>query len=99
MSRFTVTWLKDIEGDLASMWMGASDRQSVEFAANRIDFELAIDADRKGGELSEGLRSLHVSPLYVLFTLREPDRLVEIVSIRSDQPNARKAESNGTAVD
>jgi hypothetical protein len=97
MSRYTVTWLTDIVGDLASIWMGAPDRQSVAVAADRIDEELAVNADRKGGTLSEGLRSLHVSPLYVLFTLREMDRLVEIVSIRSDRPTLATAKINGAA--
>jgi hypothetical protein len=98
MSRYTVTWLKDIEGDLASLWIGSPDRHSVATAANAIDAELASDPESKGGVVSEGLRNLHVSPLYILFTLREPDRLVEVVSIRSDRPQSGlpKADSAAT---
>jgi hypothetical protein len=95
MSRYTVTWLKEVEGDLAGLWLGSSDRRSVAAAANVIDVELATDAERKGAEVSEGLRSLHVSPLYVLYIVREPDRLVEMVSLRSDRLLSESSEPNG----
>src|SRR5262245_24630173 len=33
MSRYTVTWLKEVEGDLARLWMGSPDRPAVATAA------------------------------------------------------------------
>jgi len=96
MSRYTVTWLKEVEGDLARLWMGSPDRPAVATAANLIDLELAYDAGRKGNTVSEGLRSFYVPPLYVLYTVREADRLVELVSLRSDRWLADRQE-NGTA--
>jgi hypothetical protein len=84
MSRYTVTWLKEVEGDLARIWLGSTDRHSVAVAADAIDVGLGNDALRKGRAVAEGLRSLHVAPLCVLLTVREEDRLVEIVSIRPD---------------
>jgi plasmid stabilization system protein ParE len=94
MSRYTVTWLKDVEGDLARIWVAASDRQAVARAADAADAELAVDAERKGTALSEGLRSLYVPPLHVLFTVRQGDRLVEVVRVRADRPPDH-TETNG----
>jgi plasmid stabilization system protein ParE len=97
MSRFTVTWLRDVEGDLARIWVGAEDRRPVATAADSIDADLADDAGRKGASVREGLRSLCVPPLYVLFTVRDEDRIVEVVRVRSDQPPAERQETNGAA--
>jgi hypothetical protein len=95
MSRYTVTWLKEVEGDLARIWVAATDRRSVASAANAFDSELANDPERKGAAVSEGLRSLHVFPLYVLFSAREADRLVEVVSIRDEHPSADHPKASG----
>jgi hypothetical protein len=95
MNRYTVTWLKEVEGDLARLWIGAPDRHSVSAAADAIDADLAREAERKGTPVSEGLQSLYVSPLYVLFTVREADCLVEVVSIRPDRPLFVRLETNG----
>jgi plasmid stabilization system protein ParE len=97
MSRFTVTWLKEVEGDLARIWVGAADRRPVAAAADAIDAELAEDAGRKGASVSEGLRSLYVPPLFVLFVVRDGDRIVEVVSVRSDRPLSERQEKNGAA--
>jgi hypothetical protein len=91
-----VTWLKEVEGDLARIWLGSNDRHSVAVAADAIDAGLGNDAQRKGTAVAEGLRSLHVAPLYVLLTVREDDRLVEIVSIRPDGTKIDPPEPAGT---
>lgn len=97
MSRYTVTWLRDVEGDLAQIWVGAEDRRPVAAAADAIDAHLAEDAGRKGASVSEGLRSLCVPPLFVLFVVRDGDRIVEVVSVRSDLPLTRRQGKNGAA--
>ncbi len=86
MIRYTVTWLKDAENQLAQIWVDATDKQAVTDAANAIDVLLSTDAHDKGKEASEGLRGLHVPPLRVLFSVREQDRLVEVASVRADVP-------------
>jgi hypothetical protein len=96
MSRYTVTWLREVEGDLARIWIRSADRHSVAVAANTIDSGLGHDAQRKGTAVAEGLRSVHVPPLYALMIVREADRLVEIVSIRSDGVLPTLADSNGS---
>jgi hypothetical protein len=95
MNRYTVTWLSGAQDQLAQIWIDSSDRQAVSQAANAIDIELATDADRKGAPVEEGLRSLYVPPLHVLFTVREPDRLVEVASVRTDSPPPSGPKTNG----
>jgi hypothetical protein len=97
MTKYTVTWLKGAAGHLAQIWIDAPDKQAVTRAANSIDLELATDADSKGAPVKEGLRSLYLPPLHVLFTVREPDRLVEVVSVRIDPPPSAGPQKNGLA--
>jgi hypothetical protein len=96
MTRYTVTWLKGTQNHLAQIWVDAADKQAVQQAGDAIDADLAFDAERKGIPVAEGLRSLYVPPLHVLFTVREPDRLVEVVSVRTD-PAAAVPPANGEA--
>jgi plasmid stabilization system protein ParE len=86
MTRYTVTWLQSALDELARLWTEALDRQAVADAADRIDVLLGTNPLMQGQELSEGLRSLDLPPLHVLFTVREDDRLVEVSSVRTDQP-------------
>jgi hypothetical protein len=64
MTRYAVTWLQDAEDELAEIWTQASDPQAVTDAANALDQLLAHDLATQGKPVSEGLRELHVSPLY-----------------------------------
>jgi len=84
MIRFTVTWLLGARNQLADLWTAGPDRQAIADAADQIDRELAVDAHLKGTPISEGLRGLHVPPLFALYTVSEPDRIAEVVSVRSD---------------
>jgi hypothetical protein len=95
MTRFTVTWRNAAQDHLAQLWTDAPDRQAIADAANTIDSLLPTDPGSKGTEVSEGLRNLHVPPLYILFTVRELDRLVEVVSVRTDQPSSIGPQGNG----
>ncbi len=79
--RFTVVWAKDAEGELAEIWMQASDRLAVNAAATALDAELAVDPGTKGFPLSEGLRRLTVPPLHAFFEVHEDDRLVRVTGI------------------
>jgi hypothetical protein len=62
--------------------MSAQDRNSVTAAAHRVDIELAVDAEFKGVQVSEGLRGFISAPLRVLFTVNDGDRIVEVVRVR-----------------
>ncbi|MBV9126022.1 MAG: hypothetical protein JO112_21935 [Planctomycetes bacterium] len=95
MTRFTVVWIEEVQNTLATIWMGALDRQAVTSAADMIDAELAIDPNTKGTEVAEGLRVLYVPPLQVLFSVQEQDRLVEVSGIRCDSPPFPNLQTSG----
>ena len=78
---FTVIWLPAAEQDLASLWIGAAQRNSVSQSANQIDRELKKDPIHVGQTRSKDLRSLHVPPLSVLYRIREDDRIVEVIHV------------------
>jgi hypothetical protein len=82
MTRYTVVWPESLEDELAEVWLESTDRNEVTSAVASIDKQLAVDATEQGDELSEGLRALLVPPLKVLFTVRESDRIVEVVRVR-----------------
>jgi hypothetical protein len=95
MNRYTVTWVPETQADLAQIWVDADDKSSVTNAANAIDVELAQDAENKGSPLSEGLRTIHIPPLHALFSVSEPDRIVEVASVRMDPGLSLNLEGNG----
>jgi hypothetical protein len=83
MNKFTVTWSKRSQGLLAQIWIdNPQEREAITRAAFQVDIELAENPEQKGREEAEGLRSLRVTPLTVLFEVREPDCLVEVVSVK-----------------
>ena len=82
MIRSTVIAVPSVEGDLARIWIGASDRQAIAQASDAIDRLLREDAHQKGDEAGQGLRQLIVPPLIAKFTVNEDDRIVTIWTIR-----------------
>ena len=95
MTRYTVTWLEEAQDELAKIWTTAKERRQVTEAANAIDLELLYDAETKGQPLSEGLRSLSIPPLHVLFSVKVSDRLVEVSLVRIDPGLPPNLEGNG----
>ena len=83
MTRYIVVWVQSAQDELADLWMNAPNRNAVTTAAHAIDQGLGEDARDKGGELSEGLRSLFAPPLKAIFTVREDDRIVEVLRVQS----------------
>jgi hypothetical protein len=83
MTRYTVVWVESALDELAEIWMDASDRNAVTVAAQTIDAELGHDASAKGSEISEGLRSLTAPPLKAIFCVREPDRIAEVLRVKT----------------
>jgi hypothetical protein len=95
MTRYTVTWLEEAQDELAQIWTAAEERKQVTDAANAIDAELLYDAECKGQPLAEGLRTLCIPPLHVLFTVSVSDRLVEVSLLRIDRELSPNSEGNG----
>lgn len=80
--RYTVIWLKDAETELALLWNSAADHKELSNASYEIDRLLAIDAERRGESLREGMRALEIAPLRVVYSVREEDRIVEVAFVR-----------------
>ena len=83
MTCYTVVWVRSAQDELAELWLNAPNRNAVTTAAHAIDEQLAEDASINGTELSEGLRSLFAPPLRAIFSVREDDRIVEVLRVRS----------------
>jgi hypothetical protein len=95
MTRYIVTWVESAQQELAQVWIDAPNREAVTAATHAIDKELVEDAATKGSELSEGLRELIIPPLRVLFLVREPDRLVEVCTVRHLPSPSAPTRGNG----
>ncbi|MFO0866480.1 MAG: hypothetical protein U0744_17850 [Gemmataceae bacterium] len=77
---FTVVWTAYAEDRLADIWLGSSDRDAVNNAADWINYHLRNDPNLKG--LSEdGFFFFAFEPLGVWFEISEEDRLVRIVEV------------------
>jgi hypothetical protein len=81
MTRYTVVWVLSVEDELVELWLAANDRNDITAATHAVDQELGLDAGLKGEDLAEGLRSLNIPPLRIIFTVSEDDRLVEVVRV------------------
>jgi len=84
MTRFTVTWTREAQDQLALLWLNSLNRAAVTRAADEIDRTLAVDPLDKGYDVGEGLRGLVVPPLFVMFIVKEADRMVEVLRVRLD---------------
>jgi hypothetical protein len=82
VTRYTVVWLKSVHHEVGEIWLAASDRNSVTRASDEIDRELAVDAEKKGKPLSEGLRVYDAPPLRAVYCVDSANRLVEVCRIR-----------------
>lgn len=82
MTRFTVIWTRNAEANLANIWVNAVDPAAVAAASDTIDLELSNNPASLGTPVREGFFRLSRSPLEVLFSVREPDRIAEIEFVR-----------------
>ncbi len=81
MSGYTVVSIPEAEAELATIWMGETDRDLVSTAANLADRLLGEDPLQDSVHLSEQLRRRDFPPLRFYFEVREEDRLVVISSV------------------
>ena len=95
MTKYAVTWCDEAEAQLAAMWVQRKkSRAAITSAAHAIDAELQFAPTDKGTPQPDGLRSLHVPPLQVLYVVRPSDRVVKVVMARFLQPPSTPG-SNG----
>jgi hypothetical protein len=78
---YTVDWSPDARATLATIWMGAANRQAVTVAQARIDRLLGADPLRNGTSVSEGLYAVEVHPLRALFEIADVGKPVKVVSV------------------
>ena len=83
MSRYTVVRLDEAQNGLAAIWMRATNRSAITAVAALVDQELSADPLSKGTEVHEGLFAFRRGPIQVLFSVREPDRIVEVAKVKS----------------
>jgi hypothetical protein len=85
---FTVTWLPDVEQELAEIWLAASDREPVRFAADQIDWQLRRNPQNLGEARFGDRRILIAPPLAVTYRVLPADRLVIVVNVQEFRPPA-----------
>ena len=78
---WTVIWLPAAEQELAALWLDPITRSQVTQSANHIDVLLRSDPETLGESRAENQRLAFESPLAVLYRVREPDRLVEVIHV------------------
>ena len=90
MSRWTVDWDEQALNDLSGLWRIGEDRTGVTGAAHTIDRLLGQDAMGVGEPLSEGLWTIIVRPLRVVYDVVAADRHVDMLSAKLLKPDASK---------
>jgi hypothetical protein len=78
---WNVNWQPLALSSLAAIWNQSTKRQSITAAAAMIDRLLARDALANGTPVSEGLYSIEIHPLRVLFEIAHAARSVDVVSV------------------
>lgn len=78
---YEVLWTPNAEGRLATIWMAASDRNAIAFAADMIDDLLAADPGSLGEVVFDTVRRCSIPPLGVDFEILEADRMVYVLSV------------------
>ncbi len=83
MTPYTVLWRQTATNQLTEIWLAASDRARINEAVQAIDGLLAINPlGRLTRELSEGLRTITVLPLRVIYAIEEQDCIVDVATVR-----------------
>ncbi|MDZ4688618.1 MAG: hypothetical protein SH850_26390 [Planctomycetaceae bacterium] len=82
MKPFTLVWDELAIDELAEIWESAKDRRAITRASAQIDGLLKATGQQAGIEIQEGLRSLTVLPLRVIFTASAEDCLVTVYRVR-----------------
>ena len=79
--RFTVSWLRSAEMELARLWLDAEDRATLATAANEIDRLLRSCPLDVGESREKDRRILLLSPLGVKYSVSADDRLVRVLHV------------------
>jgi len=77
---YTVVWTAKAQGQLAALWLRATDRRAVTRASHNADQLLRRDPETRGEEFF-GDRLLVEPPLQVVFSIHPDDRQVEVEEV------------------
>jgi hypothetical protein len=80
--RYTVTWHRDAQKELAETWLRASDRTSITQA---VVEGLLAESPGTVGEEFYGDRLLVVPPVAATYSIRSEDRIVEVLESGTDE--------------
>ena len=91
--RYTVIWQPDVERDFAERWLDADpdERHWYTTLASAMDVALAAKADRLGVPSEDDPRARVwripgiAPPVWIVYSVREEDRLVFVVRIRIEK--------------
>lgn len=78
---YTVVWTEPAQQELARLWAGASDRNAVSAASNRIDRLLGNRPSSVGQVRFDTVRTLAVAPLGVDYEVIDDDRIVYVLAV------------------
>lgn len=80
---YTVLWTTIAVDQLAELWLAAIDRSELNQAVFAIDATLSREPRSSLSlELTEGFWTITVLPLRVIYAVSEPDRTVEVATLR-----------------
>lgn len=80
--KYTVTFSLFAETQLATIWLGAKNKQEVTDASDQLETMLRHDAEQLGRLRPDGRRAIIEPPLGFTFEVNEEDRKVTVVSVR-----------------
>ncbi len=83
MKRYRVEWDSYVEDELAEIWIVASDRDAVTAAQAAGDKLLSSDPYGAGTHVSEGLYRIRIPPLSMIYSIHEPQGIVDVESVRA----------------
>ncbi len=81
MTPFQIGWDPDAEDDLARLWLRSSNRKAIAQAVDQAEKLLESDPVKHGRTLAEGLYSVAVPPIVLIYTIEKTTRAVEVCSI------------------
>jgi hypothetical protein len=77
---YTVVWDQAALDELASIWVGVSDRAAVTTAANQVEQTLRRNPHQQGEDFY-GDRLLVIDPLSIVFSVNDADRIVRVLRV------------------
>ncbi len=79
--KYTVTYKRSAEQELAAICTKASNRSAVTEAANRVDVLLRGDPLGQGESRQQNIRIMFERPLAIEFEIKEADLQVEVLRV------------------